>query len=84
MGQNGMDDDLLIYIHNILNNKPMKKYANLDQFINSLTGSEAMLYETYYKFAIRLGSSEYEAKVESAEGVFNARKMSRDKSILRY
>ena len=62
----------------------MNKYANLDQFINSLKDNELRLYEMYYKFAIRLGSSEYEAKVESAEKVVSVRKMSRDKSILRY
>lgn len=62
----------------------MYKYTNLDQFINSLKDNELRLYEMYYKFSIRLGSSEYEAKVESAEKVMSIRKLSRDKSILRY
>ena len=62
----------------------MRTYTNLDQFIDSLKDNELRLYEMYYKFAIRLGSSEYEAKVESAEKVVSIRKMSIDKSILKY
>lgn len=62
----------------------MRTYTNLDQFINSLKDHELRLYEMYYTFAIQLGKSEYEAKVDSAESVFNARKMLRDKSILKY
>lgn len=62
----------------------MRTYTNIDQFIDSLNDSDARLYQMYYTFAIRAGKSEYEAKIDSAESVFNAIKMSRDKSILKY
>ena len=62
----------------------MRVYTNIDQYINSLSDKRAKQYQAYYKSAIRSGSSEYEAKIDSAEFIIKIEKMSRNKSIIKY